>query len=98
MAHKVYELEIGLKCPRCNNTQARLAIYHFGTSFTAECAGCAWGPVEGDNEAMAVARYRGKLLEAGALPPNENPSHHDGAATAPSVDGAVRHSDSGGEA
>jgi hypothetical protein len=73
MAHKVYELEIGLKCPRCNNTQARLAIYHFGTSFTAECAGCAWGPVEGDNEAMAVARYRGKLLEAGALPPNENP-------------------------
>lgn len=87
MAHKVYELEIGLKCPRCNNTQARLAIYHFGTSFTAECAGCAWGPVEGDNEAMAVARYRGKLLEAGASPPN--PSHHDGAAPAPSVDGVV---------
>lgn len=27
-----------------------------------------------------------------------NPGHHDGAAPAPSVDGAVRHSDSGGEA
>ncbi len=93
MAHKVYELEIGLKCPRCNNTQARLAIYHFGTSFTAECAGCAWGPVEGDNEAMAVARYRGKLLEAGALPPNENAPHQARRDSGVALNAVVGHSE-----
>ena len=72
MAHRVYELEIGLQCPRCGNTQARLAVYHFGSTYTAECAGCAWGEVDGANEAQATARYRGKLLEAGALPTPAN--------------------------
>lgn len=64
MAHKVYEVEIGQRCPRCGNTQARLAIYHFGNTYTAECAGCGWGMVDGANEAQATARYRGKLLES----------------------------------
>ena len=66
MAHAVYEITMELtcpKCPRCGNRQVRIAVYHFGATYQAECAGCAWGEVDGANEAQAVARYRGKLLE-----------------------------------
>ena len=85
MAHKVYEVEIGLQCPRCGNTQARLAVYHFGNTYTAECAGCAWGAVDGANEAQATARYRGKLLESGALPRTANAEAHGRAVKARTV-------------
>lgn len=64
MAHRVYEFEIGLQCPRCGNTQVRLAVYHFGNTCEAECAWCAWGKVNGANEEQATARYRGMLLQA----------------------------------
>jgi hypothetical protein len=68
--------------------------YPFGKSeriVLAETKAAAIDVVRADG--IVSPRFK---ITASACP--SNTSHHDGAATAPSVDGAVRHSDSGGEA
>ena len=57
-----------------------------------------WRMIWGFSEARRHYALAAQHAEDLARERTPNPSHHDGAATAPSVDGAVRHSDSGGEA
>lgn len=66
MAHKIYQkaIEGEVCCPRCNATEATISVYHSGTTYQAECSWCGYGRVTGDNEEMAIARLRGKMLEA----------------------------------
>jgi predicted RNA-binding Zn-ribbon protein involved in translation (DUF1610 family) len=65
MAHKIYTKKKSIKCPLCGESAGvRFATYHFGTTYTAECANCGFGKVEGDNEDMALARYKGEVLKA----------------------------------
>jgi hypothetical protein len=59
MAHQIYEQRAKKSCPRCGCGEVRIAIYHFGATYTAECAECAFGKSDGDNEAMAIARLHG---------------------------------------
>jgi len=42
---------------------ARIATYHFGCTYQAECATCSCGTADGDDEGMALARMRGKMLD-----------------------------------
>ena len=70
MAHQIYKKEMQRPCPRCGCKEARLATYHFGATYSAECADCAFGNITGDNEDMAMARLHGQCLEARPLPPN----------------------------
>jgi hypothetical protein len=66
MAHAIWKKEMPQKCPRCGCPDARLATYHFGTTTTAECSGCALGNVSADSEEMAMARLNGKYYEFSA--------------------------------
>ena len=75
MAHQIYKKEMQRPCPRCGCKEARLATYHFGATYSAECADCAFGNITGDNEDMAMARLHGQCLEARPLPPNDKLRH-----------------------
>ena len=63
MANKIYKIN-GLKkdCPRCGCEQARICVYHFGATYTAECADCEFGKCTGDDEETAMARLYGNFL------------------------------------
>lgn len=63
MAHRIWTKKIEKLCPRCGCDEARLAIYHFGATTTAECAHCSFGKVSGDSEEMAMARLLGSYYE-----------------------------------
>ena len=63
MAHRILKEPFIPVCPRCGCTEARLLEYHFGASWVAECAGCGFGKVDGDDSETAKARLKGKYLE-----------------------------------
>ena len=63
MAHSIYEKDIDVECPRCKSKKIRIAVYHFGATYTAECFNCGYGKSYGDDEDMAIARHRGECLK-----------------------------------
>ena len=63
MAHQIWE-ESFIACPRCKSEKVRIATYHFGATYRAECAKCSFGQSTGDNSAMALARLQGEYMEA----------------------------------
>jgi hypothetical protein len=67
MANRIYEITLSDKCPRCGNNKVRIAIYHFGATYIAECSNCAWGHATGDSEEMVIARLKGKYIEGNKL-------------------------------
>ena len=64
MAHDINVMDMEEACPRCGTKKVRVATYYFGSTFHAECSHCAFGFVKGCNVEMAIARYRGKIMEA----------------------------------
>lgn len=69
MAHTIYGKTAKTSCPRCGGKTVRIATYHFGATYMAECADCGYGKSYGDNEAMALARLYGEFLEHGKQVP-----------------------------
>ncbi len=67
MAHEIYLKPAKMACPRCGNKNARVSIYHFGSTYYAECSECAFGTVHGCNEDMALARLYGNYLNGASL-------------------------------
>jgi hypothetical protein len=64
MAHKIYSRSANVpKCPRCGSDTIRLATYHFGSTYMAECFNCSFGTSNGCDESMAISRYRGQVME-----------------------------------
>lgn len=64
MADKTYEVETKIPCPRCKSGKVRIAIDLSGKTYTAECAKCGFGQVDGAaDEAMALARHDAKRLQ-----------------------------------
>ena len=63
MAHQIWEVDFEESCPRCESNKVRLATYHFGNTFIAECAGCGFGQIAGDNQITATSRLKGQYLE-----------------------------------
>lgn len=63
MAPFVKRGTINASCGRCGAIEITIACYHFGTTYTCECGNCGWGSIDGDDEDIAKARYRGKCME-----------------------------------
>lgn len=62
MANLIYRKKIDAECPRCKHNGVTISVFHFGTTFKAECSKCGFGQITGDDEAMALARLYGKYL------------------------------------
>lgn len=64
MAHSIGREQFDTVCPRCESQEVTTAVYHFGATHMVECANCGFGKSEGCDKRMALARLRGKYIDA----------------------------------
>ena len=62
MAEQHYKKKTRLPCPRCQCKEARITVFHIGTTWRIECAECGFGEASGHSEEQVMARQYGIYL------------------------------------